>query len=335
MLFALPYVCDESLSAQPNQQHSTGRKKSPYPVGLLAVANRLATLCSRLPHAIDVHINCFRGSISSKQLQELHQHWLSTSSNATGPSLSLCRNLSTSAVTGMKGLFWKQILTPERTAAADIVWLCDGDMDIKAFNVMTLLEEMRASRALLAQPRIRAAWPRGRGTDIPNLQAHSDHFPSTCRAVETRYVETMTPIFVRKAWDIVHSHLLTKLPDELLGRTSKQLDDTWCGMLKRRWTGQPDSQPDSRRPACALLNSSVAHFDYHLIERAHPNVSLHRMNGSSNLVDQVDRSWRYQRSKFLDPGNIYAKRFRGEYVTFGLAMERGDCLAWTGSVSQR
>ena len=61
-------------------------------------------------------------------------------------------------VAGMKTLFWKRILTPERTRAATVVWLFDADIAVHPtlFPLGQIVSSMLALNASAVQPSIRA-----------------------------------------------------------------------------------------------------------------------------------------------------------------------------------
>ena len=205
---------------------------------------------------ISIHINCYSG------MNEHEPH------HEPMPSSS-CTRVSTSAVKGMKGLFWKLVLTPLRTAAFDFIWLMDADMqaDSPKFSLSRAIEEMQAANASLAQPRVSAATSGGRSSDFPLLRAgnwSNSLALRLCRAASTSHVDVQTPLFRRDAWLIVHRELFSVAPNELLNRTDYGIARTWCGLLQNYY-----------KIACAVLRSVIRHRDSHLIELAH-NVSINR-----------------------------------------------------------
>ena len=62
-------------------------------------------------------------------------------------------------VPGMKGLFWKTVLTPLRTSMFRVVWLFDSDMAVhpSVLPLGTIVRTLLATSASLLQPAIRAA----------------------------------------------------------------------------------------------------------------------------------------------------------------------------------
>ena len=91
-LVGVPMPCDGP--AHPSWDHTINSMQ------------RLARLCARSKPTLEVsvHFNCYSGTPSiaeaAQQYQRLHKH---------------CRKVSSSAVRGMKSLFWKRMLPPERT----------------------------------------------------------------------------------------------------------------------------------------------------------------------------------------------------------------------------
>ena len=67
-------------------------------------------------------------------------------------------------VPGMKGLFWKRVLTPERTRGMRMVWLFDADVAVhpSVMPLGLLASALLSSNASALQPLVRAA---GMGTD--------------------------------------------------------------------------------------------------------------------------------------------------------------------------
>ena len=67
--------------------------------------------------------------------------------------------LQVSWVPGMKGIFWKTILTPRRTRAYRVVWLFDADLALhpSVLPLATIVNTLLATNASLLQPAIRAA----------------------------------------------------------------------------------------------------------------------------------------------------------------------------------
>lgn len=67
--------------------------------------------------------------------------------------------IQVSWVPGMKGLFWKTVLTPLRTSMFRVVWLFDSDMAVhpSVLPLGTIVRTLLATNASLLQPAIRSA----------------------------------------------------------------------------------------------------------------------------------------------------------------------------------
>ena len=67
--------------------------------------------------------------------------------------------IQVSWVPGMKGLFWKTVLTPLRTSTYRVVWLFDSDMAVhpSVLPLGTIVRTLLATNASLLQPAIRSA----------------------------------------------------------------------------------------------------------------------------------------------------------------------------------
>ena len=246
---------------------------------------RLARLCKRYSW-LGVHINCFDGSLPKQAAKQLER--------------ARCRAVSTSRVPGMKGLFWKRAVALRQTTS-DYIWLVDADMHVDGgnFSLSRMVDAMVASRASLAQPRI-VALPGRRSSDYELLRA-STPFPPSCRAVEVGYVEVQAPIFRRDAFDAVHRHLLSAIPDELLALTVWGIPGTWCRLLQEHSGG-------SARPACALLEQKLVHFDKHLIEIV-----------AGGRVGSGEKWWKFRKRINQDNGSFVLprylrQRFPSQYV---------------------
>ena len=272
---------------------------------LMDVVSRFSKLCERT-RFLSVHLNCFHGSLNET----------SSAHVASRLQRAGCTNVSTSSVTGMKGLFWKLELAPEKLpASAHYIWLVDADMAVDQFALRLAIEEIDAANASLAQPRIGPYHhARGRMTDWPLLRASYSgaKWPRNCLAAAMKYVEVQTPIFRRAAWDMVHRTLLTTAPSSLLAQTIWGISELWCPLLENR---------SSHRPVCAVLRSSILHMDTHLIERSAGMMDLR--NVSKNL-------WRARRVWRFDKGFAYwSKAFRNLSIDKGDEFHRKDysCLA--------
>ena len=128
-------------------------------------------------------------------------------------------------VPGMKGLFWKRVLTPERTRGMRMVWLFDADVAVhpSVMPLGLLASALLSSNASALQPLVRAA---GMGTDHKWLRQRPSL--SSCAASTAKFVEVMTPFLQSDTWEHFHRHVLSHIPDDALARSDFGIDVTWC-----------------------------------------------------------------------------------------------------------
>ena len=164
--------------------------------------------------------------------------------------------VGTTWIPGMKGLFWKLVLTPEYVRRFKAVWMFDSDVAVhpSIFPLGSLMGVLSNTGASLLQPSIRA---RVHGTHHTFLRVKHAHM--SCLATTARFVELMIPIFRMEAWAAVHRRIFTRLPDQDLSRSDYGIDLTWCALIA-------SEIPD--RPPCLVTPSiSALHTNTHLIER--------------------------------------------------------------------
>ena len=164
--------------------------------------------------------------------------------------------VGTTWIPGMKGLFWKLVLTPEYVRRFKAVWMFDSDVAVhpSIFPLGSLMGVLSNTGASLLQPSIRAKM---HGTHHTFLRVKHAHM--SCLATTARFVELMIPIFRMEAWAAVHRRIFTRLPDQDLSRSDYGIDLTWCALIA-------SEIPD--RPPCLVTPSiSALHTNTHLIER--------------------------------------------------------------------
>jgi hypothetical protein len=98
-------------------------------------------------------------------------------------------------VPGMKTIFWKRILTPERTRAASVVWLFDADIAVHPtlMPLGELVTSLLALNASAVQPSIRAyarkeadaRWPASRHNPMGTIHAWLVERPAHISCVAT------------------------------------------------------------------------------------------------------------------------------------------------------
>ena len=156
------------------------------------------------------------------------------------------RRITFTWVPGMKGLFWKRVLTPERVRPFRVLWLFDADVSVhpSVLPLAPLVGTLLATDASLLQPAVRAA---GGETQHTWLRARATHI--SCVATTAKFVELQTPLFAADAWQDFHSRVLAHLPDAALELSSFGLDVTWCGALAHAFP---------HRPTCLVVHHANA-----------------------------------------------------------------------------
>ncbi len=201
--------------------------------------------------------------------------------------------LRVSYVAGFKPLFWRQELTPERTAAYDLVWLVDCDLRVSPhlFSPAQVEHWMEVSGASIAQPSVLPATKHGRGGRGALTRSG---FSADCVVRTMPYVEQMTPVLRHEVWVLVWS-ALQSVPTARLGSDSG-IETLWCGLSALRFP---------RWPACvALSHQSVVHLNTHTIHRFDKQEREHYFNVRVNLMS-------YLQAKFA-PAMRAALRCPGE-----------------------
>lgn len=164
--------------------------------------------------------------------------------------------LEGTSVPGMKTLFWKRILTPERVAAFSLVWVFDCDIVVhpSLFPLGPLAATLFSLNVTLLQPAIRALV---HGTHHGWLRVRPTHM--SCVVTTARWVEMQTPVFAVDAWSVVHTKMLSIVKDEDLAHSDYGIDVIWCGLLADAFPG---------RPTCLVIPAETAiHINTHSIEK--------------------------------------------------------------------
>ena len=159
-------------------------------------------------------------------------------------------------VPGMKGLFWKRVLTPERTRGMRMVWLFDADVAVhpSVMPLGLLASALLSSNASALQPLVRAA---GMGTDHKWLRQRPSL--SSCAASTAKFVEVMTPFLQSDTWEHFHRHVLSHIPDDALARSDFGIDVTWCAAFAGAFPLRP--------PCLVLFGVAAVHTNSNSIKR--------------------------------------------------------------------
>ena len=168
-------------------------------------------------------------------------------------------NVTLSHVPGMKGLFWKRVLTPPLVLQFRVIWLFDADIAIhpSVFPLATLVNALVAVDASAAQPAIRAGV--GRFSTWQGHLVHKRPVSASCVITTARSVEIMTPLLQTDAWAAVHEQVLSIIPDDDLAASDHGIDRMWCSWLHVAFPA---------RPACVVVQSEVAlHADSRTMRR--------------------------------------------------------------------
>lgn len=230
-------------------------------------------------------------------------------------------------VPGMKAAFWRYAVgeAAVRDARAEVVWLFDNQMGVGAFDLRRAAATLLASGVAIAQPRVppkmpNAVWKKGGPTEFLGLAASVPLQPAGCRAQAVTYVEVQTPILTAAAYVAVHRRLFQRLDMGIFNQTIYGLDWTWCKLAeihRDAWDttqqhGDTQRQQGARRPACAVLDSTISR---------HELPSTIDAVGKSKSVRSGAASFPWLAAhfpdSFLDVGDFERQRLRNE---------RGECL---------
>ena len=151
---------------------------------------------------------------------------------------------SFSHVRGHKPLFWKRVLGSPLSSGYDYVWLFDADVRPALFPLQTMLVAMARTQSQISQPQIAplSSSATARSSDWSEFRWHEPEL--SCMVRRNASVEVMTPIFTRRAWELVHTHLLGQVADAALAASAWELDTIWCPLVQHY-------MPD--KPACTCL----------------------------------------------------------------------------------
>lgn len=168
------------------------------------------------------------------------------------------RNLvRVTAVPGHKTVFWKKELTPAAIASFDVVWLLDCDVRVSRhlFSFAEVEHWLSLTGASIMQPSVVAQREGGRtGRGFAGRGVVS----ADCLVREVPYVEQMTPMLRRDAFEIFWQKALDLIPDEKLGSDSG-VEQLWCGLASMHLPS---------RPSCVVLgHQSVIHTNTHTIHK--------------------------------------------------------------------
>ena len=144
--------------------------------------------------------------------------------------------LNVSWIPGMKVLFWRKVLTTERTSGLDALWLFDSDVAVhpSVFPLGMLVAALHSTNATILQPAVRGEIL---GSYHRSLKTSLTHM--SCLATTTKMVELMTPIFAADAWAFVLTEIISIWSDDEAGASAYGLDVVWCHAIARVFLGRP------------------------------------------------------------------------------------------------
>ena len=178
------------------------------------------------------------------------------------PSRQGCRIQCTNVV-GMKGLFWKKILTPAIVTSFDVVWLLDTDVQpYWTFSTAHIEAWLEHSNASVLQPSILASADGIRVSDKEHTI--QGRFAQSCAAVRG-VVEVQSPIFTASYWNRFHTLYLSQMPSTLLSTSVWQMDDLWFNLCPEH------------APSLIVKDVHVVHYDtrsYDLLSSPSSGISL-------------------------------------------------------------
>lgn len=208
-------------------------------------------------------------------------------------------------VPGMKALFWKRVLSPERIREFGVVWLFDADVGVhpSVFPLAALVGALQEVNASVAQPTVRG----GGKKDVPSHHQHLVHrraVAASCVVTTASLVEVMTPLLRADAWATFHDQVLSVVPDGQLAASDRGIDQVWCGFFHAVF-------PD--RPACVVVHSEVAmHADTRTMYRFMNATTLQQGKGCGETCQTLRRSFpRYFGSIKHDTGLCWRQAYRG------------------------
>ena len=154
------------------------------------------------------------------------------------PELYPSRRIELTYIHGMKGLFWKRILTPERVRQHNVIWLFDSDVAVHpaALPLGLFASVLLRTNGSILQPSVRAL-----GTKVPTHHGWlvQRHTHSSCVVTTAKFVELMTPFFQLHSWLAFYRVVLMQLPDHQLASSAYGLDMVWCAAMTSSFPKQP------------------------------------------------------------------------------------------------
>ena len=172
--------------------------------------------------------------------------------------------MSKTSVAGMKPIFWKRVLTPERAAGFSLVWLFDADLAVhpSVLPFGAMVAAAMATGASAIQPSLRGGGNGAsdvRATDHIHLQdSHLVH--SSCLISTAKLVEVMTPVLRSDAWAAFHTEILLSIEDTALTASDFGIDVTWCSFFAHRFPRRPACVVHYGAPALHLNTESITRF---------------------------------------------------------------------------
>ena len=230
------------------------------------------------------------------------------------PLLPPCATIAT--VPGFKLLWWTRLLGPSATAGFTHVWIVDSDMDFRPsqFALETFVRVQVATNTSLLGPS-----PFGPGAGLYNLDGRRcrgsrrcDYCGTapdvTCPVCREAWTEVKAPLFTHAAWAVVHSELLSRMPEDVLAAGVGHIDAIWCGLLDRAlyncalpWMSSSIDKkarvsPSCRGLACACsFATPLRHLDTHEINGAFEDLNNATRGNETANREALQQKKRYNR----------------------------------------
>ena len=220
-------------------------------------------------------------------------------------NLQLQASLRLFHIAGMKHAFWKQELTPSAIAAWDVLWLIDSDVVpyTRVFSLQSIEHWFRKTGALVMQPAV--VRPANDVNDFPEIAQGAYHID--CVVKEVLHVEQMTPMLLRRGWELFYNGLLSR---ESANGSLWGYGHVWCHFARTSGSG------------CAVMQDvHVVHLDTHDIEK---------FNKTQEYRNHRYKEMIFKRYLGADPSvwvNARRREIRSRKCCWGAELDGSDVLS--------